>query len=91
MPSYRRAALLTRPYRFYCKLNKGKNEIRVEATLKNHNRYPFSGYVKIEKILKPEASVRLHYGKARVFVKTKSKKRSYGKNFGKVRINYEQR
>ena len=63
----------TRPYRFYCKLNKGKNEIRVEATLKNHNRYPFSGYVKIEKILKPEASVRLHYGKARVFVKTKSK------------------
>ena len=63
----------TRPYRFYHKFNRGKNEIRIESTLRNHNRYPFSGYVKIEKKLNPDCTVRLHYGLARVFLKTKSK------------------
>ena len=60
----------TRPYRFYCDFAEGENEIRVVATLYDTRNTPFSGYVKIGKQLRTPWHVNLHYGKARVFVKS---------------------
>jgi len=60
----------TRPYRFYCDFCDGVNEISVKATLANDKAIPFSGYVKIGKIKRTPWQVRLHYGLARVFLKS---------------------
>ena len=61
-----------RPYRFYCNFKNGENELKVESVLKESDGVtPISGYVKVGKIVKPNNwSVKLHYGKARVFVKS---------------------
>jgi hypothetical protein len=61
-----------RPYRFYCNFKNGENELKVESVLKEADgNVPISGYVKVGKIVKPTNwSVKLHYGKARVFVKS---------------------
>jgi hypothetical protein len=61
-----------RPYRFYCNFKNGENELKVESVLKEvDGNVPISGYVKVGKIVKPnDWSVKLHYGKARVFVKS---------------------
>ncbi len=59
-----------RPYRFYCSFAEGRNELRVVSTTTEADYAPFSGYVKVGKTVEPKDwSVKLHYGKARVFVK----------------------
>ena len=60
----------TRPYRFYCDFSEEVNEIRVVATLAHEKVVPISGYVKVGRIKKTPWQVRLHYGLARVFLKT---------------------
>lgn len=60
-----------RPYRFECKFKDGDNTLRIESVVPAREVYPISGYVKVGKIVKPnDWSVKLHYGKARVFVKS---------------------
>ncbi|MBO5224754.1 MAG: DUF4982 domain-containing protein [Clostridia bacterium] len=63
-----------RPYRFYCNFKNGENELKIESVLKEvDGNVPISGYVKVGKIVKPDDwSVKLHYGKARVFVKSET-------------------
>ena len=59
-----------RPHRFYCDFTNGQNEIKVVSTAATSVRPHFSGYVKIGKTVEPKNQyVRLHYGKARVFVR----------------------
>ena len=59
-----------RPHRFYCDFVNGQNEIKVVSTAATSVRPHFSGYVKIGKTVEPKNQyVRLHYGKARVFVR----------------------
>ena len=57
-----------RPYRFYCRMAEGENELRVETTQQESSGLPISGYVKVGKLTEPAYKVRLHYGKACVFV-----------------------
>lgn len=59
-----------RPYRFYGKFRKGENELKVVYTYGDSNLPLMSGEVKIGKTLGTPWYVKLHYGKARVFVKT---------------------
>jgi hypothetical protein len=62
-----------RPYRFYGNFRKGENELKVVVVHDTMNDLPLiSGYVKIAKQVETSWKVRLHYGKARVFVKSKS-------------------
>ena len=59
-----------RPHRFYCNFVDGYNEIKVVSVANEAVRPHFSGYVKVGKTVENQNwSVRLHYGKARVFVK----------------------
>ncbi len=59
-----------RPHRFYCDFANGQNEIKVVSVAATAVRPHISGYVKIGKTALPkDQCVRLHYGKARVFVK----------------------
>ena len=59
-----------RPHRFYCDFAEGVNEIKVVSEAAERVRPHISGYVKIGKTVAPKDQfVRLHYGKARVFVK----------------------
>ncbi len=60
-----------RPYRFYHDISEGEHELKVVVTTKNDYMHGISGYVKLEKIVDEPWHVRLHYGKARVFVKSK--------------------
>jgi hypothetical protein len=63
----------SRPYRFYYKFRNGKNEIKVVSEkTKQHdvNLDHISGLVKIGKVQKEPWNIPMHYGKARVFVKT---------------------
>ena len=55
---------------FYGDFKAGKNEITVKVTTEQRADPPISGYVKIGKEIKPEYSVKLHYGKARVFIRS---------------------
>lgn len=61
---------MSRPYRFYGKFQKGENRLKVVFTYGKSDLPLMSGYVKIGKRLDSFWRVRLHYGKARVFVKT---------------------
>ena len=59
-----------RPHRFYCSFSEGCNEIKVISEVNETIRPHFSGYVKIGKRVEAKDQyVRLHFGKARVFVK----------------------
>lgn len=59
-----------RPHRFYCNFSEGCNEIKVISEVNETIRPHFSGYVKIGKTVEAKGQfVRLHFGKARVFVK----------------------
>ncbi len=61
---------LNRPHRFYCNFSEGCNEIKVVSSVNETANQHFSGYVKIGKTVEPKNQyVRLHYGKARVFVR----------------------
>ena len=58
-----------RPYRFYCSFKEGENRLKIVAT-RHENDFPaVSGYVKVGRYLESPWRVKLHYGKARVFVK----------------------
>lgn len=59
-----------RPYRFYCDLLEGENELTVVTEQQESSGLPISGYVKLGKRIRRPYQVRLHYGKARVFVKS---------------------
>ena len=63
-----------RPYRFYTNFKKGENVIRIECEYGNDDIPVVSGYVKVGKIANEPWQVKLHYGKARVFVKSNSPK-----------------
>ncbi|MBQ7387420.1 MAG: DUF4982 domain-containing protein [Clostridia bacterium] len=61
----------TRPYRFYTKLAPGEYKLEVRATLNKGITEPFSGYVRLGRRVADPVLVNLHYGKARVFIKSK--------------------
>lgn len=60
----------SRPYRFYGKFQKGENCLKLVFTYRKTDLPLLSGYAKIGKGLSTPWKVKLHYGKARVFVKT---------------------
>ncbi len=62
-----------RPYRFYCNFAEGQNTVKVVFDSDAEDIEVMSGYVKIGKINHEPWQVKLHYGKARVFVKSDSK------------------
>ena len=64
----RQANNAIRPYRFPCALKEGENKIRVMAMCEECDPPAMSGYVKVGRLLPADWQVRLHYGKARVFV-----------------------
>ena len=60
-----------RPYRFYCKFRKGDNKIKIVSIQKESSYIPISGCVKIgRRVTDTPWTVKLHYGLARVFVKS---------------------
>lgn len=61
-----------RPYRFYHDFQQGRHEIEVVAEVTETTDDVISGTVKIGRLCEPMWSVRLHYGKARVFVRSKA-------------------
>ncbi len=61
-----------RPYRFYANFQKGTNEVKVVIRYGEHAEPLMSGYVKVGKRVETPWHVKLHYGKARVFVKSKT-------------------
>lgn len=64
-----------RPYRFYADFKEGENELKVVFLHDTMNDLPLmSGYVKLGCRIEEPWSVKLHYGKARVFVKSKMPK-----------------
>ena len=64
-----------RPCRFYGDFRKGENELKLVFVHDTMNDLPLiSGYVKIAKRVETPWKVRLHYGKARVFVKSQTPK-----------------
>jgi len=68
----RQANNANRPYRFYCRFASGENELKIVA-MHNENDPPvMSGYVKLGKQVQKPWTVRLHYGKARVFVRSQT-------------------
>ena len=69
-----RPKMAVRPYRFYGSFKEGENRIRVEFSYGDGDLPLLSGYVKIGKQTIEPWRVKLHYGKARVFVKSKTPK-----------------
>ena len=61
-----------RPYRFYCEFCEGENELKIVTVQKESSAYPMSGYVKVGRAVETPWRVRLHYGKARVFVRSET-------------------
>ena len=59
-----------RPYRFYAKFKEGENELKVVSQGLENDPPAMSGYVKLGKEVVKPWKVSLHYGKARVFVKS---------------------
>ena len=70
----RQANNAIRPYRFYVRFAEGENELTVIAQHEESDAPAMSGYVKIGRQIAPPYTVRLHYGRARVFVKTTAPK-----------------
>jgi len=62
----------TRPYRFYCELRDGDNEIRIDADITSDVSAPFGGIVKLGTAVQKPWEVNLHGGIARVFVRSHS-------------------
>ena len=63
------AVIQYRPFRFYADFAKGSNRIEVKVRQYETESSPFSGYVKLAREKDEPWRVRLHYGRARVFVK----------------------
>ena len=64
-----------RPYRFYCSFTNGENELKIVSMRKDFDASAMSGYVKLGRRIKKQWSVKLHYGKARIFVRSKTPKK----------------
>ncbi|MBQ8743073.1 MAG: DUF4982 domain-containing protein [Clostridia bacterium] len=67
----------TRPYRFYYDFGEGVYELKLVCSIKTASTAendPVSGYVKLGRTVDEPWKVRLHYGKARIFVKNASAK-----------------
>lgn len=58
-----------RPYRFYCSFKEGDNELKIVASRNETDFEAVSGYVKVGRYIDTPWRVKLHYGRARVFVK----------------------
>lgn len=58
-----------RPYRFYADFTEGTHTLTVRTLLSDGTRGAMSGYVKLGREKVEPWTVRLHYGKARVFVR----------------------
>ena len=63
-----------RPYRFYTNFQKGENQLKLVYTYEEIDLPLLCGYVKLGKQVDAPWQVKLHYGKARVFVKSKTPK-----------------
>lgn len=64
-----------RPYRFPCRPRKGENELKIVTEQDTTVHDPISGYVKLGKFVENTPwRVWLHYGLARVFVKSENPK-----------------
>ncbi len=62
-----------RPYRFYGEFNEGENVVTVVTEQSEFSSPPVSGYVKVGRTVTDEPwTVKLHYGHARAFVKSKT-------------------
>ena len=61
-----------RPYRFYCNFKNGDNQLKVVSSRTETSAPAISGYVKVGRSVETPWTVKLHYGKARVFVKSDS-------------------
>ena len=59
-----------RPYRFYGDFKKGAHEIKIVCRYEARDLPLISGYVKLGKRVNDPWRVRLHYGKARIFVRS---------------------
>lgn len=64
-----REAIQYRPFRFYADFKKGNNKIEIKVRQYEAESSPFSGYVKLGRVVDEPWQVRLHYGLARIFVK----------------------
>lgn len=67
-----RASNTNRPYRFYGNFVKGENELKVVAMEGDFDLAAMSGYVRLGALVDMPAEVRLHYGRARVFVRSET-------------------
>ena len=61
-----------RPYRFYGNFVEGQNTVKVVFEASAPDTNVMSGYVKVGKTRHEQWQVQLHYGKARVFVKSET-------------------
>lgn len=59
-----------RPYRFYCSFSEGANELKLVCECGDYDPPTISGYVKLGRELEFPGRVKLHYGSARVFVRS---------------------
>ena len=59
-----------RPYRFYLPIPPGEHTLTVESVQREGSEPPISGTVKLGRLIDDPWRVRLHFGRARVFVKT---------------------
>ena len=66
----RQANSAVRPYRFYARFAEGENELTLVALCEESDAPPISGTVKIGRRVEKPCTVRLHFGKARVFVRS---------------------
>ena len=71
----RQARNSIRPYRFYGHFKEGVNELKVVFAYGAFDLPLMSGYVKVGRRVEAPYSVKLHYGKARVFVKSETPER----------------
>lgn len=61
-----------RPYRFYCRFAEGENELQMISDVGDLDLPAISGYVRVGKAIPRPSKIRLHYGKARVFVRSET-------------------
>lgn len=65
-----------RPYRFYCRFREGENVITVISVQREFSDPPVSGQVRVGRMVPVTAqAVRLHYGRACVFVRSENPER----------------
>ena len=61
-----------RPYRFPVRMREGKNVLTVVTRQYSGSDAPISGYVKLGRLVDDPWQVRLHFGRARVFVQSET-------------------